>query len=197
MPDVDTLFEEFVARYHAGDAPDALEYIERAEERADELAAMIAAILEAAPAPPSTEATRTRALDVPAIATLAEGDFGAVLSDLRKKSRETRASLSRRLAEALGLADQTAKVKRYYADLENGLLPPSRLQRPVVEALADLLETSVSLLDIARASWRPRPPTTAAYAAFLRTETARDQPVRQPGGKPEPDEVDQLFLGGA
>lgn len=196
MPDVEALFEEFVARYHAGEAPDAYEYIERAGDEADALAAMIAAVLEVAPVPPSTEAARSRALRVPAIAELSHADFPTVLAVLRKRTGETRASFSERLAETLGIAHKAAKVKRYYADLENGLLPPSGLQMRVVEALADLLGTPASLLDAARATWRTRP-ATAADAAFLRAEAVPDKPFRKPETQAELDEVDELFLGGA
>jgi hypothetical protein len=192
MADVDALFEEFVARYHTGEAPDALEYIERAGDEADELAAMIAAVLEAAPPPVVTELARERSVHVPAVAALSEGDFTTALSALRRRTGETRASFSRRLADRLGVAHKAAKVKRYYADLENGLLSPIGLQRPVIEALAELLGTSPDLVDAARTGWRTRP--TEPDAAFPRAAAAAE-PLPQRGHL-EPDEVDELFLGG-
>ena len=194
MADVDTLFEAFVARYHAGDEPDALEYLDQAGDEADALAAMIAALLEAAPLPATTESARTRALQVPAVAAVAERDFAAALSALRRQTGETRARFSERLAEALGVAQKAAKVKRYYADLENGLLAPTSLQRRVVEALAELLGTSAEVVDAARASWRPSP-TTALDASFFRAVPA-DAFARRGKERVERDEVDELFLGG-
>jgi transcriptional regulator with XRE-family HTH domain len=194
MADVDALFEEFVARYHAGEEPDALEYLEQAGDEAEALAAMIAALVEAARVPPTTESARTRALEVATVAAVAESDFAAALSALRRQTGDTRARFSRRLAEALGVAHKAAKVKRYYADLENGLLAPTSLQTRVVEALAELLDTSAEVVDAARASGRPRP-TVALDASFLRA-VPQDAVARTLEERLERDEVDELFLGG-
>jgi transcriptional regulator with XRE-family HTH domain len=195
MPDVQTLFEEFAARYRAGETPDACDYVERAGDTADELAMMIAIFLEVVPPPEVSETALARILQFSAFAALGEAEFATALTEMRKQRGETRASFSRSLAEALGVAHKSAKVKRYYADLENGLLCPAGLHRRVVRALADLLGVPESHLDAARSVWRPRRPDLV-QAAYLRTEkTLRDVPSK-PEEPTEGDEVDDLFVGG-
>jgi hypothetical protein len=195
MPDVETLFEEFARRYRTGETPDAWDYLERAGETANELAMMIATFLEVVPPPPVSETVVARILQLPAVTALGDAQFAPALTKVRKQRGETRASFSRSLAEALGVAHKSAKVKRYYADLENGLLSPAGLHPRVVRALADLLGVPESHVDAARSVWRPRRPDLAQAAYFRTEKTLRDVPPK-PKEPVERDEVDELFIGG-
>jgi hypothetical protein len=61
VADVEALFDDFMARYHAGDAPDVLDYVDEAGTDADALMAMIEALVPDSATPPVTAAATERA----------------------------------------------------------------------------------------------------------------------------------------
>jgi hypothetical protein len=93
-----------------------------------------------------------------------------------------------RLVAELGLrADATAKVKRHYQRLEQGLLDAGRVSERVWDVLAQALPGARQLA-------RPVPPPAAQARAYFRVA---DAPMlartASMGPADEPDEVDALF----
>jgi hypothetical protein len=89
-----------------------------------------------------------------------------------------------------------AKVKRYYHELEVGLLDLDRVDRRVFAALADALQARASDLS----SWRPRPLAVEMSAAYRRTQEQAALDLMAPASSASTadedyDEVDGLFLG--
>jgi hypothetical protein len=184
------LFDEFARRFARGESPPVREYVERAGEGGDDLARMLDRFLASAPPPPPpaerVEMMRAWIAGQPPIL------------ELRKQRGLTRDAVVERLLGLLGLREERrAKVRRYYHELETGLLEPRGVDRRVWEALAQVFGASVADL----AGWRARP--IQAQPAFrMRTETALDADVlfsRGPSatGPSEEDEVDRLFLSGS
>jgi len=162
------------------------EYLARAGEEADELAALLDAFLQAAPPPPPAEET---------VATMEAWAAGeSPLLALRVRRGLRRAQVVEALVKLLGLDPaKERKVGRYYHRLETGLLDPARVDRRVFEALARTLKTRVTEL----LTWRP-PPLEAEPAYRLEpdavmTEMAASAAPSAPAE--EPDEIDRLFLG--
>jgi hypothetical protein len=180
------LFDDYAARFARGERPDAREYLARAGEGADELAAMIDGFLQAAPVPAAGEDERVLA------AAWIEGE--PPLLQLRNRRGLKRDAVVDALISALGLdPGKREKVKGYYHRLETGLLEPRRVDGRVFEVLADTMR--VSLTDVR--AWRPQP--QAIEAAYMRrdAEAARLTPPPVTAGEDEEsDEIDLLFLGG-
>jgi hypothetical protein len=192
-PDVDAIFADFAARYRDGMAPDAMDYLERAGEMADELADMIRLFLTTAPLPDSTPATEARArARVEQVARTST--FADVLADARERHGLKKADVGRRLADALGFPAEATRVKGYYADLENGNLDPRRVHGRVIAALGDVLKAPTGWLEAARrAEWiLPAAPAGPGFGRATRGADAR--PV-EPRVRLRRDELDELFLG--
>jgi hypothetical protein len=181
------LFDDFARRFARGEQPGVLDYVERAGERGDELAGMLNRFLASAP-PPSPPAER-----VEMMRAWIAGE--PPILELRKRRGLTRDVVVERLLGLLGLrAERSAKVRRYYHELETGLLEPRGVDRRVWEALAQVLGASVTDL----AGWRPRqldakPAFRAGGEALLDqadvlTSVLSSAPAEQ-------DEVDRLFTG--
>jgi hypothetical protein len=85
------------------------------------------------------------------------------------------------------------KLRRYYEELEAGLINPAGVSRPVWEVLADRLQERLEdLLAL------PRPePVVARYGARPRSRRAvRRSPLTStPSGSDQWDEIDELFRG--
>jgi transcriptional regulator with XRE-family HTH domain len=193
--DLDAIFAEFAARYRAGTAPDAMDYLERAGERADELADMIRLFLTTASLPDATPATEARArarVEHPARTPA----FADVLADARERQGLKKADVGRRLADALGLPAEASRVKGYYADLENGNLDPRRLNERVIAALGDVLKAPMGWLEAARRPEWILPAAPAAPGFGRATADADARPVPPPVRRRR-DELDELFLGPA
>src|SRR4051812_26218471 len=124
--DVFALFDEFAASFARGERPDAREYLERASDGRDELAALIDGYLERVPPPaPDNDAVLL------ASAWLAQQP---PLLELRTQRGLRRDEVVDTLVAALGLdSAKRDKVKRYYHELEGGLLDPDRVDRRVWE----------------------------------------------------------------
>jgi hypothetical protein len=177
------LFDDFAARHARGERPDVREYLERAEDDADELAALIDAYLRAVP--PREPAPETVAL----MHALVDGE--APLHRLRVARRLTREAVVEALVKGLKLDfKKTSKVSRYYHRLETGLLDPARVDKRVFAVLARALGAQASDLVASR------PARQAASPAYFRAE-----PASLPGmdfaaldeAVSEEDEVDRLF----
>lgn len=185
MAEVLALFEEYAEAYARGEQPEAGEYLERAGDGADELANLIEGWLRAVPVPePDAE---TLAL----ISAWMEEEPPLV---------HVRASKGVRVDEVVtaivadaGLAKaQTAKVKRYYQRLEEGLLDPRGVSERVWETLRRLIGPTAKAATV----WRLTP--TTLEPAFYR---AADSPLALADrvdldampSMPERDEVDELF----
>jgi hypothetical protein len=183
------LFDEFVRRFTRGENPAVHEYVERAGVSGAKLARMLDRFLASTPPPPPpverVEMMRAWIAGQPPI------------MELRKQRGLTRDVVVERLLGLLGLRDERrAKVRRYYHELETGLLEPRGVDRRVWEALADVLGASVADL----AGWRARP--IESQPAFRMRTTAAVEPdgvfadARSATGPPEDDEVDHLFRSG-
>jgi hypothetical protein len=180
---VEQLFDEYARAYARGERPQAREYLARAGVDADALAHLIDRYLLAAPAPVVDEQT----VELFAAWQAAESP----LLRLRTAQGVKRDIVVSTLVQRLGLdPKKSAKIKRYYHQLESGLLDSERVDRRVFEVLAETLGARAADL----VAWRPRPPTSAttAYARAMEAPARFTAPVAAP--EPE-DEVDRLFHG--
>jgi hypothetical protein len=93
----------------------------------------------------------------------------------------------------LGLdVKKNEKVKRYYHELESGLLEPERVDRRIWDTVAETLGARMSDL----VGWRPRQ-IEFPEPAFSRASRPMMSAMREPEGSPEPeDEIDRLFCSG-
>jgi hypothetical protein len=173
------LFDEYAVAYARGERPEAREYLERAGEDQDELARLI-----------------DRFLLLEAV-ELFEGWLAGDSSLLRLRVARgmTRDRAVEELVDRLGLnRKKWPKVKRYYHQLEAGLLDPDRVDRRVFAALADALHTRASDLS----SWRPRTvEMSAVYQLGPEQGALESMPTRFSAANADKDfdEIDALFLG--
>jgi hypothetical protein len=184
--DVFMLFDEYAASFARGERPDTREYLERAGDESDDLATLIERYLERVPPPAPDE-------DAVALAS-AWLTSAPLLMELRTRRGLRRDEVVDALIATLSL-DRTKreKVKRYYRELEGGLLNPDRVDRRVWDALAATLKSRARDL----VAWRPQPAPIAMKAAF-RLDAAMEAPVpsmaRAKVIEPAaPDEIDRLF----
>jgi hypothetical protein len=178
---VEQLFDEYARAYARGERPEAREYLERAGPDADALAGLIDRYLAGVPAPAPDERT------VELFEAWHVGE--SPLLRLRTAQGVKRDTVVAALVKKLGLDPKKAtKVKRYYHELESGLLEPEQVDRRVFEVLAETLGARAADL----VAWRRR------TAVFPATAYARaDEPpgrLNAPVVIPEPDdEIDRLF----
>jgi hypothetical protein len=183
------LFDEYAASFARGERPDARAYLARAGEKGDELAALIERYLKRVP-PPAPDADTV---------ALAESWLAGQppLLELRTRRGLRRDDVVDALVKRLDLdRAKRAKVKRYYDELEGGLLEPKRVDRRVWDVLASTLRARMDDL----LAWRTDPPE-AAFDALYRV-TQADAVVAPslaastpPPRREEPDKIDRLFLG--
>jgi hypothetical protein len=178
---VEDLFGEYASSYVRGERPHAGEFLARAGGQVDELATMIDAFLARAPAPPPDERV------VQLFEAWQAGE--SPLLRLRTARGVTRDAVVAALVRTLGLDSmKKEKVRRYYDELEKGLLEPERVDRRVWDVLAGTLGARVSDL----VGWRPRQQAFSAVAF----ERAPEEPaaLRVRGtAQEEEDEIDRLF----
>jgi hypothetical protein len=184
---IDQLFAEYAAAYARGERPQAREFLARAGGRVDELADLIDAFLARVPAPAPDKQTvelfeAWQASESP-------------LLRLRMARGLTRDAVVAALVRTLRLDEKKKeKVRRYYHELESGLLEPERrVDRRVWHVLAEALSARVSDL----VGWRPRPRSfsapvfarAAGMSAMLSAPTmAQGEQEREEG-----DDIDHLF----
>jgi len=180
------LFDEYAVRYARGEHPDPLPYLDNAGEHADELARMLDAFLQWAPAPSPDDTA----------VTLMQAWLAGEppLRELRV-SRGVRvdtvvAGLAAQLAIDVAL---TGKLRRYFQRLERGSLDVERVDQSVFDALASILDTTRSVIvSWATAPRSDQPLASPAYRADREPTVAPAVAVRE---DEDWDEVDQLFLG--
>ncbi len=182
MPErVEELFGEYAAAYARGERPQAREFLARAGGQVDELAGLIDAFLARAPAP---------APDEQAVELFEAWQAGeSPLLRLRTARGVTLDAVVAALVRTLGLDEKKReKVRRYYHELETGLLEPERVDRRVWDVLAETLGAGVADL-VASRSRREFP-----AAAFARASQPTFAAMAAPEQPDEPeDEVDRLF----
>lgn len=180
--EIETLLDELVRRHARGEPLDVEGTLRRAGDRADELAPLIEAFLARAPRRGPTDASLAfvRSLDDPPLV----------------RARVAKAVKVDDVVDAIvagcGIRpDARPKVRRYYQQLESGILDPSRVAASVWDAITALLGRSRAVLS---APPGPAPAAAPMYraGALVQTQMAVAVPVGEPDA---PDEVDALFLG--
>jgi hypothetical protein len=185
MVDLEMLLDELALRHARGEPLDVEGTLRRAGDRADELAPLIEAFLARAPRrePTPRALAFVRSLDDPpmvgarvAKALTVDDVFDAIVTECELDP------------------EARPKVRRYYQQLEGGILDPSRVAASVWDAITGLLGRSRAILSA--------PPGPPAAAAPMYRKTGgielheRLYAVPQPEPEPElPDEVDALFTG--
>ena len=183
-PELETLLDELARRHARGEPLDVEGTLRRAGDGADELAPLIEAFLARAPRRGPTPASLSfvQSLDDPPML----------------RARVAKALKVDDVVDAIvvecDLAPETRpKVRRYYQQLEGGVLDPTRVAASVWDAITGLLGRSRALL-----SAPPGPPPAAApmYRADASFDV-QERLVTLSAAEPPspPDEVDALFLG--
>lgn len=183
--DVTELFEDWAARLARNERPDPREYIARAGPDGEVLARMIDRYLRAS-RPPQPDAET-----VELVRAWAAGESPLVA--LRARQGVKRDSVVDAVMLAFHLQEEKrAKVKRYYHELEAGLLDPRWLRGELVDVLAEALRTRPAQLFVLR----PRPlrvESAAMFRAPAPPAAAMDRVVTSRAEAPPRDEVDRLF----
>jgi hypothetical protein len=183
--DVTELFEEWAARLAREERPDPREYIDRAGPQSEELARMMDRFLRASRPPRPAEET------VEFVRAWAAGEPPLVA--LRTRQGVKRESVVDAVMRAFGLPEQKrAKVKRYYEELEAGMLDPRQLAAELVEVLAQALRTRPTQLFVLRPRPSQLPPAPAMYR-LSDPRVAVAASVRAAGEPERADEVDWIF----
>ena len=182
---VSQLFDEWAASYARGENPDPLAYLERAGMHAEDLSRLMDGFLRLAPRNEPDEETLVLAQ--------AWVSGASPLVELRASRGVRRDDVVEAVMNEFKLAPEgRAKVKRYYHELESGLLDPAGLDR----RLADLLARTLRSTRDAILAWRPR--TLAADPAYRASDVQYRPLARAPSQADEsPDEVDRLFRSGS
>lgn len=202
MAELTERFEDFRRRFEAEGFANPQEYLEGLDERDRlELEILIERFLLEQPPRPWNQAE----FESSGATEVAERVFAAVagerLKDLRDAAQMSRATLVKRLAEELGVADKSERVGFYYHHLELGNLAVDRVSQRVFEVLSSLLGVGVERLR--RAAERPVE-LGGGEPLFARSVTGT-RPIfdvveelhRELPGAPDVDEeVDALFTGG-
>jgi hypothetical protein len=183
--DLETLLDELARRYARGEPLDVEGTLSRAGERADELAPLIDTFLvRNARRPPTDEALAyVRSLDDPPML----------------RARLAKALRVDDVVDAIVAAckirpDARPKVRRYYQQLEGGVLDPAPVAGSVWDAISTLLGRSRESLTVPHAGIMPS--ASPMYRADRLFEPGEMPALAERLVEPEPpDEVDALFLG--
>lgn len=181
------LFAEYAAAYLDGKQPRAHDYLARAGDGADELARLLDQFLLAAPRPAA-------GADLTAVVSAwVEGE--PTLIHLRASKGVRVDQVVDAIVDEVAIAQaKREKVKRYYQQLEQGLLDPSGVTERVWQVLRKLLGPVAE----AAASWPPQGTTLepAFYRQAPLAHGVRRAFAAQVEPPPDRDEVDELFTGG-
>jgi hypothetical protein len=188
------LLDEFAAAWARGETPDPRALLARAPERdRDELARALDRYL--AGAPPRAASEESRAF-VAAIAAEAESAAEPPLLALRLERRLTRDAVVEGLMSRLGLDPaKRAKVRRYFSDLEVGVLDPRGVAASVWEALGQVLGGEALATALLRSEGVSLSITQAYYRVTDGSEPGEPLPAAPVPDVAEPDEIDRLFTG--
>ena len=195
MADVDRLFDELASAYVRGERPDLPAYLVRAGDDADELARLVDVFLRTVPPPePSQD-------DVAVMRARLAGEPG-LLALRKRRGRRVDA-----VVDDLGVrleVDDRPRLKRYYQQLEGGVLDPHRIDERVWNALQAVFATSVrhlirplvtrqggSAMAYYRRTSSPGGPVAVQAAPPLEPELVADADL----APLERDALDRLFLG--
>ena len=182
--ELETLLDDLARRHARGEPLDIEGTLREAGDRADELAPLIEAFLARAPRGEASASTLAyvQSLDEPPML----------------RARVAKALKVDDVVDAIVAAcdirpDARAKVRRYYQQLEAGVLDPSRVASSVWDAITGLLGGSrASLTAPSAGAAASAPPMYRADRLF----EPGAMPIRSESAEPDPpDEVDALFLG--
>ena len=183
--ELETLLDELARRHARGEALDVEATLRQAGARADELAPLIEAFLERAPrrAPSDDALAYVRSLDDPPLL----------------RARVAKALRVDDVVDAIVTAcelrpEARAKVRRYYQQLESGVLDPAPVAASVWDAITTLLGRSRASLVAPRLDAKVAP-SPMFRADKLFEPSALQAPSTRPAEPDPPDEVDALFLG--
>jgi hypothetical protein len=179
---LDTLLDELARRHARGEPLDVEGLLRRAGDRADELAPLIDAFLARAP---------RRAPTPESLAFVGSLDEPPLLRARVAKALKVDDVVEAIVSECELDPEARPRVRRYYQQLEGGVLDPSRVAASVWDAITGLLGRSRGVLSA--------PVTGAQAAPMYRAEgqfTLAEPLVQGEAPVPTPaDEVDALFLG--
>ena len=184
--ELDTLLDELARRHARGEPLDVGGTLAKAGDRADELAPLIEAFLERAPrrAPTDESLAYVRSLD----------------DQPMLRARVAKALRVDEVVDAIIAAckiqpDARPKVRRYYQQLEGGVLDPSRVAASVWDAITEVLGRSRASLTAPRVD-AAAPAAAPMYRADRIFEPGEMPTMSASMTEPEPpDDVDALFLG--
>lgn len=139
---LDTLFDEFAARWARGDHPDVTDFLDRAGAEREKLAELLDRYIAAAAVPaPSAETVATFDRLVP------RGEEPSPMLEVRVQMGLGLRQVVRRLCFGLGLGSEAEeKVAGYYSKLETARLDPRRVSPHVWHTLATVLGTGIRSL---------------------------------------------------
>jgi len=209
MTSVEALLGEYIGEHQRGGEADPAAYLNRADppDRA-ELAALIDSYLSRAPRTPLAERGNVdprREATLEAVSRSIGGASGlwpALLPRLRDRAGLKRRELVERLAGALGVGGNEAKVGLYYHEMELGTLPADGVSDKVLEALAKLVGSTAGELRAAGAALGADIGGRHGEAAVF-ARTVNMEAPQAPAGvgdavgvEDQRDEVDDLFRAG-
>jgi hypothetical protein len=205
VSDVEQLLASYIAEHQRGETADPVSYLERAapSERR-ELASLIDTYLARSPRHPLEPQPNRNTLAQATVESLQRSFTGqsglwpALLPRLRARAGLDQGALIDRLALALDAGERNGKIARYYRSMEAGSLPADGVSDRVLQALANLLDsTPAALREAGRISaattGTPTPERTSATPASADSATA-DAGVG--AGEQRSDDIDALFCGG-
>ncbi len=183
--DLETLLDELARRYARGEPLDVEGTLRRAGDGADELAPLIDVFLARnARRPPTDDALAyVRSLDDPPML----------------RARVAKALRVDDVVDAIASAceippEARPKVRRYYQQLEAGVLDPSRVATSVWDAITSLLGRSRAALTPPRVEVMPK--LSPMFRADKLFDESTVPALAARSAEPDPpDEVDALFLG--
>lgn len=184
--ELETLLDELARRYARGEPLDVEGMLRQAGDRADELAPLIEAFLARAPrrAPSAQALSYVRSLDEPPM----------VRARVAKALRVD--DVVDAIVTACGIrADARQKVRRYYQQLEGGVLDPSRVAASVWEAITSVLGRSRESLTLPYAGVAPSAAPMYRADQLFEPDALASLSERLKLEPDAPDEVDALFLG--
>lgn len=158
MPDIDTLFREYIEEHRSGGRADPSGYLEQLEGTdRRELETLIDGYLARAPRKPwDAEAFAGSPAERAARSIASRWDewelaeeprpWTELLPALREKARIKRRDLVERLAGAIGHPGEAERVGAYYHQMEIGKLPSEGVSNQVLDALGKLLGESAERL---------------------------------------------------